>query len=127
MKICNKCNIDRKLEEFYIDRRNNKPLLICKKCHAIKSKEWDKRNWNRRLQIMKEGRWRSQGIDVNEANKVINSNKECKICGSNENLVLDHCHKTKRIRGVLCDGCNVGIGRLKDNPILCAKAAEYLS
>jgi hypothetical protein len=39
---------------------------------------------------------------------------------------IDHCHDTGRVRGVLCAGCNVAIGRLKDNPNHCANAVSYL-
>jgi len=39
---------------------------------------------------------------------------------------LDHCHKTKTIRGLLCNDCNVGLARFKDNPLLLDKAKEYL-
>lgn len=40
--------------------------------------------------------------------------------------VVDHCHTTNKVRGVLHNNCNRGIGFLKDNPILCDSAANYL-
>jgi hypothetical protein len=39
---------------------------------------------------------------------------------------VDHCHNTGKIRGLLCQACNKGIGHLKDNATLCRLAAEYL-
>lgn len=39
---------------------------------------------------------------------------------------VDHCHKTGKIRGLLCGLCNKGIGHLRDDPQLCRLAAEYL-
>lgn len=56
---------------------------------------------------------------------------KCLICSDevsymNHRLAVDHDHKTGKIRGLLCKGCNVGIGNLKDNAQLCRRAAEYL-
>jgi hypothetical protein len=60
-------------------------------------------------------------------------NGACAICGrtdsgrkTTENLHIDHCHKTGKIRGLLCDLCNNGLGRFCDNPNLLRKAAAYL-
>lgn len=39
---------------------------------------------------------------------------------------MDHCHDSSRIRGLLCHTCNSGIGKLRDNPELLRKAADYL-
>lgn len=53
----------------------------------------------------------------------------CAICGKTEEaraLAVDHCHKTGRVRGILCRACNTGIGHLQDDPILLGKAIEYL-
>jgi hypothetical protein len=42
------------------------------------------------------------------------------------NPVLDHDHKTGKVRGALCSRCNVGIGMLKDSPGVLRRAAQYL-
>jgi hypothetical protein len=49
-----------------------------------------------------------------------------KKCKSGRALAVDHDHKTGKIRGLLCASCNQGIGHLKDDPELCALAADYL-
>jgi hypothetical protein len=42
-------------------------------------------------------------------------------------LSIDHCHKTGKIRGLLCKDCNIGLGHFKDNIKLLQKAEEYLT
>ena len=56
----------------------------------------------------------------------------CAICGSGpvrgfKHLDVDHCHTTGRVRGLLCNDCNQGLGRFKDNPLLIQRALAYLS
>ena len=59
----------------------------------------------------------------------------CRVCGQPESvkfkgaiklLAVDHCHKTSKIRGLLCNNCNRAIGMLKDDPEILRKAASYL-
>lgn len=40
--------------------------------------------------------------------------------------VIDHDHRTHKIRGILCNACNFGIGQFKDDPALLQAAANYL-
>lgn len=52
---------------------------------------------------------------------------KCAICGKREKrLCIDHDHVTGKVRGLLCHGCNLGIGNLQDNPEILTKAAKYL-
>ena len=54
----------------------------------------------------------------------------CGLCGviflKGQKKNLDHCHKTRSIRGVLCHSCNIGLGHFKDRPDLLRAAAKYL-
>lgn len=52
--------------------------------------------------------------------------KQCEICSSTENLVVDHCHAELKIRGVLCRKCNAVLGLMGDNPARLRAAAAYL-
>ncbi|RDI65760.1 endonuclease VII domain-containing protein [Nocardia pseudobrasiliensis] len=53
----------------------------------------------------------------------------CAICAEPAEdvpLVVDHQHGSGQVRGLLCHGCNTGIGLLKDNPATLLRAAAYL-
>jgi len=39
---------------------------------------------------------------------------------------VDHNHATGKVRGLLCRGCNHGIGNLKDDPEVLKRAIQYL-
>lgn len=53
----------------------------------------------------------------------------CAICKSTPDrpLVVDHCHATGAIRGLLCGRCNSAIGLLDDDPKRAASAVAYLT
>lgn len=50
----------------------------------------------------------------------------CELCGTTEDLCVDHCHSTGQIRGVLCRKCNRSIGALGDTLDAIRKVVEYL-
>lgn len=56
----------------------------------------------------------------------------CWICNKpetskrNKHLAVDHCHKTNKIRGLLCSMCNTGIESFRDNPCFIGNAIIYL-
>ena len=57
----------------------------------------------------------------------------CAVCGvplvggrTRASVVVDHDHKTDAIRGLICRGCNTGIGFLQDDVRIVSKALAYL-
>jgi len=43
-----------------------------------------------------------------------------------QSACVDHCHKTGKVRGLLCDLCNRAIGYLKDDATRAERLARYL-
>lgn len=55
----------------------------------------------------------------------------CAICGGpsssvGKSLSVDHDHGDGSIRGILCNGCNLGLGHFDDSPDKLMSAAAYL-
>ena len=60
----------------------------------------------------------------------------CAICGKEETrrtakgnickLMVDHCHLTEKVRGLLCHRCNVSLGLMMDNIDNLKQAIQYL-
>ena len=142
MKICPKCKIRKDLSEFGTHNRSRKtgePTGICKQCAAnntqlwrnnrtedelrelrIRNIQWGKENPERLKMYRAKRRY---GMSYEEFS---NLPTECAICGSTEDLVIDHDHITGKFRGVLCRRHNLGLGHFDDDPIMLLRAIDYL-
>lgn len=78
--------------------------------------------------------WKSQGIDITPDMYVALHKQQggiCAICSKTEEangkaLAVDHDHETGRVRGLLCDDCNLALGRFQDSPDVLRRAINYL-
>lgn len=63
-------------------------------------------------------------------NMLIKQNGVCGICYKpcpvHGYLSVDHCHTSNKVRGLLCNNCNAGIGMFKDDPQLFKNATEWI-
>lgn len=55
----------------------------------------------------------------------------CAACGSStpnhkQGWVVDHCHTSGKVRGILCQPCNLTLGKVRDNPEHLRKLADYV-
>lgn len=72
-----------------------------------------------------------KGLAEHHAAVIRKHKGRCDICGGRgdgrwRQLNIDHCHKKKVFRGMLCSNCNRGLGYFKDSPTLLKKAIAYL-
>ena len=50
----------------------------------------------------------------------------CCVCWLKPATDVDHCHTTGKVRGLLCNTCNRGIGYLGDSAATAHSATKYL-
>jgi len=107
--------------------------------HA-KAAEWRRNNperrkaiaiqWNRRNpEARKDAQLRCvYGIGLDDYRRMVDAQEgKCLICARRKKLVVDHCHETGTVRGLLCFGCNGAIGKLGDTATTVARAVAYLA
>lgn len=72
---------------------------------------------------------RLYNISLEEFNKLYKQqNGKCLICKKSEKtLCVDHNHQTNKIRGLLCNNCNTGLGLFQDNINILTSAINYLN
>lgn len=121
------------------------PKKICNVCHKLLDTSLFAKNQNgknnrsvRRPSCVDcrkhlEGINMSAKIKAEWAKKKPNNEPfECPICGKRtiagitSKVVLDHNHHTGEPRGWVCDSCNTGIGRFKDDVELIKKAIKFI-
>lgn len=111
-------------------RRNNYDKKI------LYEKEYRKRKPEIRNNIQLKQKF---GITLDEYNKILKCQKYvCAICeepesvknnninGEVRKLAVDHDSITKKVRGLLCNRCNIGIGLLKHNINFLESSLEYI-
>ena len=72
------------------------------------------------------------GINADQYEAMLKEqNNVCAICYKpdicNRDLAVDHCHNTKKVRGLLCTNCNMALGKFQDDLQIIQKAVEYLT
>jgi hypothetical protein len=144
MRICGKCQVALEESCFAKDGSRKDGLqLWCRKCHSDYAKTPEqKKRWSERAgRDWSSGKTRNSryqklfGITLEDYVLMFAEQKGCcKLCGRSDtgrkyakHLCVDHCHKTGRVRGLLCNRCNAGIGFLCDDHGLADKARAYLA
>lgn len=135
-KICRKCGVPKEPEDFY-KKRGGYSSNTCKICETEANKIWQKNN--KEATRRKAKNWRLKHVykitpEEIEKLREVQENK-CAICnkpddetfnGNQKGLVIDHCHKTGKVRGLLCYQCNHAVGMFKDSQEAAFNAYMYL-
>lgn len=128
---CPSCKRDKSLKEFSTDNQTHTgKARYCKKCQknkaSLRYRTHPERHRNTQLKC-------DFGITLDQYKEIFNKQEgKCTICESKLSksgkikATLDHDHITGKVRGILCQSCNFGLGHFKDDPILLEKARNYL-
>ncbi|MER6733333.1 endonuclease VII domain-containing protein [Streptomyces puniciscabiei] len=113
-KLCRACGQVKPHSEWH--RKHSAPDGLasrCKECRAV--------------QLRQDHLKRKYGLTEAERDAMIAAQRGlCAIFLAAPPMHVDHCHKTGRVRGVLCFNCNSGLGLLRDDPEVVRRAAAYL-
>lgn len=113
-KLCRSCGEVKPWSEWHRNATASDGLSTrCKACRAAEGRAGHLK--------------RSYGMTEAERAELLASQKGlCAICLKEPAVHVDHCHKTGKVRGVLCFNCNSAIGKLSDDPDIVRRAAAYL-
>lgn len=114
-------------DKLKIKEYKEKTAEELEKEHSIKYENFVENEWVRRLK-------NNYNLSKEEYFKILEEqNGKCAICSSDDpgsstysKLCVDHCHKTNKIRGLLCFKCNTSLGKFGDNVEFLKKAIKYL-
>lgn len=130
-KKCPVCKEVKLFSHYHGDKlRRHGVYPRCKQCRTAKNKEkyWEdpKRSKNKNL-------LRRYGITLQQYEEMHSRQQgRCALCNRHETevgkrrLAVDHCHRTNKIRALLCGECNMGLGKFHDSQETLKKAINYL-
>lgn len=99
---------------------------------TLRAKRWAQRNPEKYKLIQKNSSLKKHyGITLAERDLILESQGgRCAVCRTDDpgkrGWFVDHCHTTKKIRGILCQPCNSVLGYAKDDPAILKAAIAYL-
>lgn len=117
---CKKCN--KKIHDEYVERNRVHLNKYVKERYRIYDRD----------RVRDYGLKKMYGITTTDYEALLKKqNDRCAICQLPQSefsrrFDVDHCHETKKIRGLCCIRCNRGIGLLKDDIEILQRAVRYL-
>lgn len=141
--ICKDCHVDKPKDLFYARDTACKECRIAmrkqyyaanKEEHKIRCRKYYANNKEHLDELRRQyERKRRYGLTQQQYELLLEKQAgQCAICHSVDNghkasLEVDHDHITGKVRGLLCNKCNQGIGLLQDSEALLKNAIIYLS
>ena len=116
-KRCSICGQTKCLTDFYVNRSKSQGRsTLCKSCE--KKSQATLRRLHSEHKIPDD---HTCPICLRTESELVSEGQKTK-----SPFRLDHNHGTGQFRGFLCDSCNTGLGKFKDDPDLLERAISYL-
>lgn len=127
VKECQKCKVVQSVDNFNKRSKSKDGLQAwCKSCMKLAQRK-TMSSASARARSRTRARLRKYGISAEELAQLETARKgRCDICGKSRKLVIDHDHKTGKVRGMLCSPCNTALGLFRDKPKIMRRAAKYV-
>lgn len=130
-KKCSNCGGVEPLDAFH---KRSGGLLgrigVCKECSNARVRAYNRANPEKIRGINRKNKmFRNYGLTPEGYAQILsNQNQSCDVCGEvfSKTPHIDHNHKTGNVRGLLCVGCNIAAGSLRDDPARAMNLAAYL-
>jgi hypothetical protein len=130
-KQCPKCGKTKDETQWgFRDKEHTLFTSYCKSCDKVRktlsARERFKDKDKRKKENFRQKLWVYGLTQESYHDLMVKAGHSCEICNTKENLVIDHCHDTKKVRGILCWSCNIALGHFKDSKTNLQKAMDYL-
>lgn len=129
-RICTNCRVEKDITCFHKDSGKKCGYKSkCKTCTRKTQKIWESKNRDKRRKYRLKGEY---DLTPDQYEYLLNKQHgECAICKTDKcitgrRFAVDHCHITGRVRGLLCQACNTGLGKFNDNLNNLEAAIKYL-
>ena len=125
--ICTKCRKDKSEEHFYIIKDRTKIggrklyTVRCKDCKKEYGREYNKDKDRKRI-IRQKSLYKLTDEQVER----YKNSKTCDVCGVECKTFIDHDHASGKIRGFVCQHCNLTLGMARDDISILEKIIVYL-
>lgn len=115
-RICKECNKRRRPK--YVGTESAR---ACRRVSSKKYRDKDRPSYNLKMRL------KNYGITEEQFQALlIAQDYHCRFCSESDDLHIDHCHRTGRVRGLLCRKHNLAIGMFDEDINAMKKAIEYL-
>ena len=133
IKYCTKCKTEKHISEFHKDNRTKDGLKVwCQSCRYTKLNKPTKYGMSRNDPEYDKAYYldRFYSLSLEDWNRLFQEQEgTCAICNEEftDKICVDHDHETGKVRGLLCDKCNRGIGQFNDSTEKLYNAIKYLA
>jgi hypothetical protein len=132
------CKIHGELKESEVYRTESYKWAQCLACKKISNEKFKEKNPKRDTNALRAHYYSNNGefklCKEKYKSMLEEQNHVCAICKNHEcnksvkrRLSIDHCHKTKKIRGLLCNKCNISLGLIKESIVTLEDAIDDIN